>query len=457
MGGKLDLIIRGGSIVFRDEVRKLDIGVKNSKIVQFSERIQEEADEVIDAKGMIIMAGMIDVHVHLNEPGLSDWEGFSTGSAALAAGGCTAFIDMPLNGIPPTVSVSAMKQKLAAAEAQSRVDYALWGGLVPGHLDDLEPMNEAGVVGFKAFMSSPGDEGEEAFREVDDLTLWEGMKRIARMNRVLALHAESESLVSRLGRIKQAEGAISAKDYSASRPILAELEAVNRALFYAEQTGCPLHFVHVSSAAAVMLIADAKERGMNVTLETCPHYLTLTENDLERIGPKAKCAPPLRSEEEKEKLWQVLSLGHIDMISSDHSPCPGELKTSDSYFEAWGGISGAQSSLALMLDEGHIKRGIPLTQLTDMLSYAPARRFGLHPRKGEIRIGADADLVMVQMDTSYKLTKEQLYDRHKQSPYVGRSFSCRVMATWNRGNLVYDAANGVRTEKKGVWLSGCMD
>ncbi|MDQ0873960.1 allantoinase [Paenibacillus sp. V4I3] len=447
----LDVIIRNGSVVLRDEVRFLDIGIKNGKISQLDERITLEAEQVVDASGMVIMAGMIDVHVHLNEPGMGDWEGFATGSAALAAGGCTTYIDMPLNGVPPTVTVSAMEMKLEAAREQSSVDYAIWGGLVPGHLGDLEAMSEAGVIGFKAFMSSPGDPDEDAFREVDDLTLWEGMKRIARMNQVLALHAESESLVSRLGREKQEEGKVTAKDYTSTRPILAELEAVNRALFYAEQTGCPLHFVHISSEAAVKIIMEAKRRGVNVTLETCPHYLILTEDDLERIGPTAKCAPPLRSEEEKERLWEALRRGYIDMISSDHSPCPSTLKESSNYFEAWGGISGAQSSLELMIDEGHLKRGIGLSQLSHMLSYAPAERFGLLPNKGEIRLGADADLVMISLNTPYVLQTEHLLYRHKHSPYVGKELGCKVRATWSRGNLVYEEAKGISAVKAGKW------
>lgn len=456
MRERMDWIIRGGSVVLQDEVRLMDIGIKSGVIAQLGENLNSEAESEIDAAGSVVMPGMVDVHVHLNEPGLSDWEGFATGSAALAAGGCTTYIDMPLNGIPPTVTVAAMKQKLEAAKSRSYVDYALWGGLVPGHLDDLERLNDAGVIGFKAFMSSPGDPGEEAFREVDDLTLWEGMKRIASMKRVLALHAESEPLVARLSQAKQAAGAVSAKDYSASRPIMAELEAVARALFYAEQTGCPLHFVHISSAEAVRLIAQAKRRGVDVTLETCPHYVALTEDDLERLGPVAKCAPPLRSGEEQERLWQALRDGHIDMISSDHSPCPGELKRSGNFFEAWGGISGAQSSLELMIGEGHLKRGIPLPDLARMLSYAPARRFGLHPYKGEIRIGADADLAMVGLRSSYELQADQLHYRHKHSPYVGRTFACKVLATWCRGHLVYEEAGGLSSVMPGVWLSGSV-
>ncbi|WP_341279498.1 allantoinase [Paenibacillus sp. FSL H8-0537] len=450
----LDLIIRDGSVVLSNDIRQMDIGISNGRIVQLAKGLTTPAKKTISASGMIVMPGMIDAHVHLNEPGLGAWEGFASGSAALAAGGCTTYIDMPLNGIPPTVTVAALEQKLAAAQGKSVVDYALWGGLVPGHLDDLRALDEAGVIGFKAFMSSPGDPSEDAFREVDDATLLAGMKIIAELGHILALHAESEPIVAALTKEKLAEGAISAADYTASRPVRAELEAVNRALLFAEQTGCALHFVHISSAVAVQTIADAKQRGVNVTLETCPHYLVLTDHDLELIGPAAKCAPPLRSQSEQEQLWAMLAAGHIDMIASDHSPCPSELKQSDNYFTAWGGIAGAQNSLELMIDEGYTKRGVPLPVLSRMLSFAPASRFGLSDTKGEIRIGADADLVMVQLDAPYTLEEQHLYHRHKHNPYIGRKFGCRVMATWSRGNMVYEVKSGIAEPFAGQWLSG---
>jgi allantoinase len=455
MSGMKDWWIKGGSVVLRDEVRIMDIGIRQGIIEALGEGIAPDASDerVMDASGLTIMPGMIDVHVHLNEPGLGSWEGFKSGSAALAAGGCTTYLDMPLNGIPPTVTVAAMNMKLQAAEGKSYVDYAIWGGLVPNKLHELELLNEAGVIGYKAFMSSPGDLSEDAFREVDDLTLLEGMKIIAGLGRVLALHAESEPIVSRIGAARRAEGKVSARDYSASRPIVAEQEAVNRALFYGEQTGCALHFVHISSAAAIMAIENAKKRGQNITVETCPHYLVLTEDDLANMGGVAKCSPPLRSTGEQEKLWQALQCGYIDMISSDHSPCPPEMKkASDNFFDVWGGISGAQSSLELMLDEGHIKRGIPLAEIARMLSLAPAERFGFHPRKGEIRMGADADLAIVNLNASYTLEAHHLFQRHKLSPYVGRMFSCKVTKTISGGRIVYDEKSGIAGESQGNWI-----
>ncbi len=450
---RLDTIIVGGTVVFLETIQRCDIGIRQGKIVYIGAFDSDEgvqAEQIIDATGLHVMAGMIDAHVHLNEPGLGDWEGFVTGSSALAAGGCTTFLDMPLNGIPPTVTVDALQQKVSAAENATYIDYACWGGLVPGKLEHLEPLAEAGVCGFKAFMSAPGDPDEEAFRNVDDETLLEGMRRIARTGQVLALHAEYEPIVSQLTMACLAEQRLSPADYTASRPIAAEVAAVQQALGFAQETGCRLHFVHISSAEAVHMIQQARAEGMDVTLETCPHYLALTDHDLEQIGAAAKCAPPLRSAAQQEQLWQCIASGEIDMITSDHSPCPSALKTEASnIFDAWGGISGAQHSLELMLEEGHLRRDLPLTLLTRLLSWEPARRFGLLPQKGEIRIGADADLVLVDLQTGYRIEQEQLHYRHKHSPYIGRELHCRVEQTISRGRVVYTRKLGIVGEPMG--------
>ncbi|NOU99577.1 allantoinase [Paenibacillus planticolens] len=447
-----DLVIRKGNVVLTDEVRQIDIGIRDGKIAALGENLMcSEHTPVYDAEYLHVLPGMVDAHVHFNEPALGHWEGFATGSAALAAGGCTTYIDMPLNGVPPTVRVSALVRKLAAAEGQSLVDYALWGGLVPGNVGDLQGLAEAGVIGFKAFMSCPGGEGEDIFAEVDDQTLCTGMQEIARLGLVLALHAESEEIVSKRAAKAQEEGRREALDFVDTRPIEAELEAVKRALRYAEQTGCKLHFVHISSAEGVEAITEAKAKGLDVTVETCPHYLALTSEDLAQLGPVAKCAPPLRTVEDQNRLWAELLAGRLDILASDHSPCPTSMKQGD-FFEAWGGISGAQSSMELMLDEGHLRRHVPLTELSRMLSLEPAKRFGLYPRKGVIAVGADADLALVDMNGSYTLQANDLLYLHKHSPYVGRTFGCRVKATFCRGNRVYELGEGVAALAEGAWL-----
>lgn len=455
MGEKFDRIVRGGQVVLPEEVRVLDIGIKDGRIAALAERLEAaEGTQVTDVRGRWVMPGMVDVHVHFNEPNMGDWEGFATGSAALAAGGCTCYVDMPLNGLPPTVNVPALRLKEALAEGASVVDYAFWGGLVPGNLNDLDALAAEGVPAFKAFLSNPGGEGEERFREVDDVTLFEGMKRIASFGGLLALHAESDAITSKLALVAAREGRTGPLDFARTRPVIAELEAVNRALLFAEQTGCRLHIVHVSSPEAIELIDRAKRRGVNLTAETCPHYLTLSERDLERLGAVAKCAPPLRDEARIARMWEQLAEGKIDIVASDHSPCPEEMKLAPGldFMQAWGGIAGAQSSLELMLHEGHAVRGIPLPKLAALLSANPAKRFGLYPRKGEIAVGFDADLAIVDPEASYTLTKEDLLQKHKFSPYVGRTFSCRVETTIVRGSVVYEAGSGIRHPARGIQL-----
>ncbi|WP_410514000.1 allantoinase AllB [Paenibacillus sp. BR2-3] len=455
MKDTFELVIKNGNVVLPGEVLKLDIGVTNGKIAALSGELPVAPDtKVIEAEEHYVLPGMIDMHVHFNEPALGHWEGFRSGSAALAAGGCTTYADMPLNGNPPTVNMAALKLKAEAAAGNSAVDYVLWGGLVPGNLNDLEELASAGVTGFKAFLSNPGGEGEGRFREVDDDTLYQGMKKIAALGGILALHAESEEITAALSADAIRAGRKSARDFAASRPAGAELEAVSRALLYSELTSCRLHFVHISTAAAIEMIHDAKRRGLDVSAETCPHYLILNESHMEDLGPVAKCAPPLRSAVEKEKLWKVLADGKIDLVASDHSPCPTELKLKPglSFFEAWGGISGAQSSLELMFHEGVNRRGLPVTLISQLLSEFPARRFGLQHRKGSIALGLDADLVLLHPNHPYTLAAEDLLYRHKHSPYIGMTLSCKVTSTISRGNVIYTAEDGIISGDSGQWL-----
>jgi allantoinase len=451
----LDYIIKGGSVVLSDRVCEVDIGIRNGIIVDISPDIQTPSIETLSAHGRFVMAGVIDAHVHLNEPGLGEWEGFETGSAALAAGGCTTYFDMPLNGLPPTVTVDAMNLKLdIASDKGSQVDYAFWGGLVPSNLEELEALADAGVIGFKAFMSDPGETGEGCFKEVDDIALFEGMKIIARKNKLLAVHAESEEIIVALSEKLAGRSDRTVKDFQDSRPLAAELDAVRRVLLFAERTECPLHLVHISSPQAVDIIWEAKLNGVDVTVETCPHYLVFTDEDAQKLGPLAKCAPPMRSEREKEGLWKRIEEGKIDWIASDHSPCPPYMKlgSEQDYFSVWGGISGAQSTLELMFEEGYLSRGVPLPLISRMLSETPARRFGLLPRKGRIAVGFDADLVLVNPDSPYVLKNEDLLYRHQQSVYAGREFRCRVELTMNRGKIVYALGQGVSKTREGEWI-----
>lgn len=311
----LDLLIQNASVVRGAEVSTADIGISEGSIDFVGAGKTTHARETLDASGVHVFPGLIDSHVHFNEPGRTDWEGIETGSRALAAGGGTLFFDMPLNAHPPTVDPAGFDLKRSAAEAKSLTDFAFWGGLVPNKLDQLEPLAARGVVGFKAFMSNSGIDD---FPCADDQTLLEGMKRAARLGRVVAVHAESETITSELSAKFQTAGKTAIRDYLDSRPIEAELEAIQVALEMAGETKCALHIVHVSCGAGIALIASARKQGVNVTCETCPHYLTLTEEDLMRIGALAKCAPPLRLKPAQDALWEYLRAGEITTIGSDH-------------------------------------------------------------------------------------------------------------------------------------------
>lgn len=446
----LDLIIKNGKVVLSTGVVDTDIGIKDGKIAIIQKGITANADREWDAANQYIFPGMIDVHVHFSEPGREHWEGFHTGSMMMAAGGCTTYFDMPLNGIPSTINQDALDQKARIGNEKSYVDFSLWGGLVPGNEQDLEPLANSGVIGFKAFISTTGN---KEFEAADDMTLLNGMKTIAKLNKVLALHSESAAITNWLKEEKEREGKVSADDYLESRPIIAEVEAVERAIYYAELTGCPLHFVHISSGRAIEKIEQAKQRGMNITVETCPHYLLFNHGHLKELGTIAKCAPPLREEEEQQKLISLLIEDKFDMISSDHSPCTFDLKDPKVYnlFQAWGGISGGQFSL-LSTIELAVKYDIPLEKVAKWTASSPAERFGLSDRKGKITEGADADFAIVSLNESYTVTEENYFAKNKQSLYINHTFPCRVVGTINRGNVVFKDGEIVIENPVGGWV-----
>lgn len=432
-----DLLLKNGTIVTADSILQGDIAVKNGKIKEVSvgTPLKVNAERVIDAEGLHILPGVIDTHVHFNEPGRTGWEGLETGSRSLAAGGATSFFDMPLNSTPPTINKANLALKSAAAEEKSIVNPFFWGGLVPENINDLKDLHENGVIGFKAFMSPSGIAD---FNNVDDETIYKGMKEIASLGSILAVHAESTVITDQLAKEKQSQGKITARDYVESRPIISEIEAVRRVISYAEATGCKLHIVHASSRKVVQVINDAKQRGVDVTVETCPHYLSLTVKDLAEKGAMAKCAPPLRDEEEVEDLWAAIANGEINVIASDHSPAPASMKQiTDNFFEGWGGISGAQSTLNIMLTEGHFKRNLPLEKIVELTATNPAKLFGLST-KGAIAVDYDADLTLIDLNESFELNEEDLFYRHKHSPYVGMTFKGKVKTTIVGGNVVFE-------------------
>lgn len=430
---RYDLVVRGGSVVTPDGVARLAVAVADGVIAELAEEVEGSAAEEVDATGMAVMPGAIDAHVHFNDPGRAEWEGFESGSAAVAAGGGSCFLDMPLNASPPTLDGDSFDRKLAAARGRSAVDFGLWGGLTPGNLDSLDELADRGVVGFKAFMSGSGIPD---FERADDRTLLAGMRAAARLDLPVAVHAEDEESTAALAAAARGAGRRSVRDYLDSRPVAAEVAAIERALGIAAETGCALHVVHVSSAAGVLAVAEARARGVDASCETCPHYLLLSDEAVERLGAVAKCAPPLRPAREVEALWARLLAGDVQLVASDHSPSPPEMKRADDFFEVWGGVAGCQSMLPALIAEGHLARGLPLERVAELVTGAPARRFGL-PRKGGIAVGNDADLALVHPGGGEPLREEHLAYRHRVSPYLGRPLHGLVRRTIVRGVTVF--------------------
>lgn len=428
-----DLLVRGGLVVKKNEIKKLDIGIIDGKIAELNEEITGRGKEEIDAKGNHIFAGGYDCHVHFNEPGRTEWESLWTGSSALAAGGMTSFSDMPLNSTPITINAENFDLKLQAAQKNSLLDYSFWGGLTPNNLDNLEELAEKGVVGFKAFTCFSG---LEEYEGADDWTLYRGMEIAAKLGLPVSIHAENRDITNKLTEIYQNEGKYSYIDFLNSRPEISEIEAIQKVILFGEETKCKTHIAHISTARGVRMVSEARRRGIDVTCETVPQYLSFSQDQLKSLAGIGKCCPPLRSKETLDNLWKELLKDNIDIICSDHSPSPMSLKTDSNFFKIWGGISGCQSTLNVMLEEGYNKRNLELSKISSMISENPAKRFGIK-NKGLIEIGYDADLVLVDLDKEFTLKAEDLFYMHKVSPFVGRNFKGKINRTILRGNTVF--------------------
>jgi allantoinase len=398
------MIVRGGTVVTRRGVEKADIAIAGDQITAVGLNLDEDGEE-LDASGLHVFPGGIDSHVHFNEPGRTDWEDIAHGSAALAAGGYTAFIDMPLNSLPVTTTVEAFDLKLAAMRRSATMAFGLWGGLVPGNLDQLEPLVRRGAMGFKAFMCPSGI---DEFPACDSQTLREGMTRIAELDSILLVHAEDPTL------LRQPKGP-TARDFLESRPEEAEISAIARAIELAEETGCRLHVVHVSTIRGAALLGDATSG------ETCPHYMLYTEADLERIGGTGKCAPPFRRE----------PMPLMPIVVSDHSPSTLDLKQGEDFRKIWGGISGCQSTRLLLLARDDVK----LEAVAAVTSTNIARRFGL-TNKGDIAPGFDADLWIVDLGHEDTVRGEDLLYRNQFSAHEGQKIRGRTIRTFACGGFI---------------------
>jgi allantoinase len=394
--------------------------------------------ELFDFGDHVLLPGLVDSHVHINDPG-RDWEGFHTATRAAAAGGVTTLVDMPLNCVPETIGVPALEAKRVAAQAKAWVDWAAWGGVVRGNAESLPSLVRAGVPGFKCFLIHSGIDG---FAWVDETDLRAALKKLRGTGLPLLAHAE---VAGPVGAATQALNRMSAdwrkySTYLRSRPDDAEIEAITLLIRLAEEFQTPIHIVHLSSAQALPLLRNARERGVPVTVETCAHYLWFDAAEIPDGATQYKCAPPIRDAANREALWNALDEGLIEMVITDHSPCPPEMKRSDEgrWDKAWGGI--ASLGLALpVLCTGMRQRGIGLERIAEWMAAAPARLAGMGGRKGAIASGADADFAVFDPDARWAVAPSDLHFRHKLSPYVDAELRGRVLETWLRGAPVFRA------------------
>jgi allantoinase len=394
-----------------------------------------KAGEVITADdNSIVMAGLVDSHVHINEPGRTEWEGFATATRAAAAGGVTTLIDMPLNSIPPTTTLTGFKEKLRAAEGQCHVDVGFWGGVVPGNTSEIDDLFSAGVVGFKCFLVHSG---VDEFPNVTERDLRDALPVLIRRGAVLIVHAEVPGPIEHAST--STEPATNYETFLKSRPRAAENEAVALMIRLAREFGAKVHIVHHSSADALPQLREAQAEGLKITAETCPHYLFFAAEDIANGATEFKCCPPIRETENCEQLWRALAEGTIEMVVSDHSPCPPAMKLRDKgdFLAAWGGISSLQLRLPVVWTAAR-KRGHKITEMAEWLCQAPARLVSLDHRKGAIAGGYDADIVIWNPEQSFTVNEKMLHHRHKLTPYLGCELQGVVKQTFLRGQKIYD-------------------
>jgi allantoinase len=387
---------------------------------------------VLDFGNHVVMAVLVDTHVHVNEPGRADWEGFETATRAAAAGGVTTLFDMPLNSIPPTTSVAALREKAAAASPKCFVDVGFWGGVVPGNTGELAAMARLGVPGFKCFLVPSG---VPEFGDVSEADLTAALAEIARIGAVLLVHAEHPRWLADAPAGDRRKYAT----YLATRPSRAEDEAVALLVRLGRETRARIHVVHLSSASALAQVERARSDGLPFSTETCPHYLFFESETIPDGATEFKCAPPIRNAANRSRLWDGLASGAIEMIVSDHSPAPAEVKSRDTgdFLAAWGGISSLQLRLPATWTEAR-RLGFPIERLAEWLCAAPARLAGVSNRKGSIALGADADLVVWDPEAAFEVRVESIHHRHKLTPYLGRTLFGAVEATFLRGEKIFE-------------------
>jgi allantoinase len=444
----MDLVVRSSRVVLPEGIVPAAVivsGGKIAKVVRAKAPVLAALE--IDAGDSVVMAGLVDPHVHVNDPGRADWEGFETAGRAAAAGGTTTIVDMPLNSLPVTTTVDALQAKVRAATGNCRVDFGLWGGIVPGNGADRRALIDEGALGLKAFLVPSGI---DEFPEVDDVELGRAMSDLAPTGAPVLVHAEDAAELARAAERAVGSRPGSYADWLASRPPEAEARAVARVAAICRQTGARAHVVHVAAAEAVDEVAAAKAAGLPLSAETCPHYLSFFAEELPEGDPRFKCAPPIREARHRDALWRGLASGALDLVASDHSPCPPVLKPPGDLAGAWGGIAGLELRLPVTWTEART-RGASLRDLARWLAEAPARLAGLSGRKGRIAVGHDADFVIWDPESEFVVDSAKLHQRHTATPWEGRTLRGVVETTILRGHIVHERGRFPGTAR-GRWL-----
>ena len=422
----MQLIVRSRRVVTPEGVRAASVHIDGGVIVAV--RPHGEGEPALDVGDAAVLPGLVDSHVHVNEPGRADWEGWSSATRAAAAGGITTLCDMPLNSLPVTTTAPALAQKVESVHGQAMVDYGLWGGVVPGNEHELDALIDRGVRGFKCFLVHSGI---DEFPDVGEADLARAMPVLARRGVPLLVHAELPQFLA-----PAAGDPHTYESWLASRPHQAEDEAVKLLLRMAQAFGCQVHIVHLSSSYALPLVAAARAGGVRVTAETCPHYLTFAAEEIPDGATEFKCAPPIRERENRDHLWDGLRAGTLDCIVSDHSPCPGHMKGQGDFLAAWGGIASLELTLPAIWSQAQA-RGFGLAEVARWMCEHPAQLARL-PKKGRIAPGRDGDLVVFDTERSFRVDPARLHHRHPITPYAGRELRGTVRTTILRGRIVYD-------------------
>ncbi|MET7901075.1 allantoinase AllB [Streptomyces sp. NPDC005355] len=438
----VELVLRSRNVVTPDGMRAASVSVAGGRIaavepydseVPAGARVEELGDDVL-------LPGLVDTHVHVNDPGRTEWEGFASATRAAAAGGVTTLVDMPLNSVPPTTTVEALETKRAVARWSAHVDVGFWGGAVPGNAADLKPLHDAGVLGFKCFLLPSG---VEEFPQLSPAELETALAEIAGFGGLLIVHAEDPQLIDGAPPPTGPHYA----DFLASRPRDAENHAIAGLIALARRLDARVHVLHLSSAEALPLIADARREGVRITVESCPHFLTLTAEEVPDGATEFKCCPPIREAANQDALWQGLAAGLIDCVVSDHSPCTADLKVDD-FGRAWGGISSLQLGLPAVWTAAR-RRGHTLQDVAHWMSTAPAALVGLG-HKGAIEAGRDADFAVLAPDETFTVDPTALHHRNQVTAYAGKTLHGVVRSTWLRGRKIAD--HGAPAEPTGRLL-----